>query len=186
MDHRLTRSVILARLADALTLTRVLAAGLLVWLGITRGANALSSAAAVTILAWTSDALDGLAARAAGVPTRLGRLDFAIDSVFYTGIVAYIALAGFVSPVAALAFVLVAATCWVLSRRKAVALIFLRIVDLAGVVLAFRYARWLGWLVTVWLIVLVVVYRRRLIERAPRRAKEVLSMLRRAGRRRSS
>ena len=48
-----------ALIADLLTFSRILAAGILVWLGLTEGASALPAAVLVVVLGWTTDQLDG-------------------------------------------------------------------------------------------------------------------------------
>jgi phosphatidylglycerophosphate synthase len=157
----------LAIVADLLTFYRVIAAGILVWLGASRGARSLSAAALVTILAWISDQLDGWVARRAVSPTRLGRYDFAVDVVFYAGILTYLALAGFVPPWLALTLLALMGGAWLVTRRKAVVILFLRLVDLLCIVIVFNYLPWLGLLVLGWLAASALVYRRRLAQRIP-------------------
>lgn len=74
----------LASVADALTLSRLIAAVLaipLVW-------NERWTAVAVLLaLAWVSDLLDGRLARASGSPTRLGAWDMRADTAVGAGLV---------------------------------------------------------------------------------------------------
>jgi len=158
----------LALLADLLTLSRIGAAGVLVWLGITAGAASLPAAALVTVLGWTTDQLDGWVARLSPARTRLGVYDFPIDVIFYAGIVVYLVLSGFVPVMAAAGFMALSFAAWLASRRKAVAILALRVVDLTCAVVIFRNAAWIGYLLLVWLVLLGWIYRRRLVERVPR------------------
>lgn len=167
-----------ALLADALTMSRVVAAGVLVCLGLGRGRELLSTAVLVTVLAWTSDQLDGWAARRSSVPTRLGRHDFEIDVVFYAGILAYLVAAGFVPVVAAAVFAAISLIAWSCVRRKSIAVLCLRIVDLTGGVVVFTHVPWIGAALVLWLALLAVVYRRRLAQRVPRWLHEVGELVR--------
>ena len=169
----------LAVIADLLTLSRIAAAGILAWLGMTAGATGLGAAALVTVLAWTTDQLDGWMARRSPTPTRLGPYDFPIDVVFYAGIVTYLITAGFVPPAVSLGFVVLAVIAWLVTRRKAVGLLALRIIDLTCAAVIFRHASVIGILLLVWVSVLAVIYRRRLAERVPRWLVELRSAVRR-------
>ena len=60
-----------ALIADLLTLSRILAACVLVWLGLTGGASALPAAVLTVVLGWTTDQLDGWFARRSPTTTRL-------------------------------------------------------------------------------------------------------------------
>lgn len=66
--------------ADVLTGLRLVLVPLIAWIGWTWGqAAGAGKVALLTMLAWTTDVLDGPAARRAARPTRLGRYDWAID-----------------------------------------------------------------------------------------------------------
>ncbi len=168
----------LALLADLLTLSRVAATGILVWLGITRGAAALPFAALVIAAAWTTDQLDGFVARRSSTPTRLGRYDFPIDVTFYAGILAFFVLAGLAPLWPAAIFVAVGIVAWFISRRKAVGVLFLRIVDVTGGIILLRRAPLIGCAILGWLAVVGILYRRRLAERVPRWAAELRDLAR--------
>ena len=169
----------LALLADLLTLSRIGAAGILIWLGISSGASGLGAASLVTVLAWTTDQLDGWVARRSLTPTRLGAWDFPIDAAFYAGIVTYLILAGFVPAVVALGFVVLALIAWAVTRRKAVGVLALRIVDLACAAVVFDHAPRIGLFLLGWTAVLAVIYRRRLAERVPRWVAELQGLVKR-------
>lgn len=157
-----------ALLADLLTLSRVIAAGLLIWLGLVHGASQLPMAVLVTVLAWTTDQLDGWAARRSSKPTRLGPYDFPIDAAFYLGILGYLVAAGFLPAAPALAFLVGASIAWLTTRRKAVGVLCLRLVDLFAAWVIFSQQPLLGVAVVGWLLILAVIYRQRLAERVPR------------------
>ena len=158
----------LALLADLLTLSRIGAAGILIWLGISFGASGLGAASLVTVLAWTTDQLDGWVSGRSVTPTRLGAWDFPIDAAFYAGIVTYLILAGFVPPVAALGFVMLALIAWAVTRRKAVGVLALRIVYPTCAAIIFDHAPRIGLFLLGWTAALAMIYRRRLSERVPR------------------
>lgn len=164
-----------AWLADTLTLSRIVAAGVLIWLGLAYGATALPAAVAVTMLAWTTDQLDGWAARRSAAPTRLGPYDFPIDAIFYLGILGYLVTAGFLPVAIALIFLALAIAAWLSTRRKAVGVLCLRLVDLFGASILFSEQPLLGFIVLGWLLILAVLYRQRLAERVPRWLKEISS-----------
>lgn len=157
----------MAWLADLLTLSRIAAAGVLIWLGRAAGASGLPAAALVTVLGWTTDQLDGWAARRAAAPTRLKDYDFQIDAIFYIGILAYLTLAGFLPFWPVVGFLAVGVVAWLLSRRKAVAILFLRIIDGACGVILLAHEPAIGLVILLWLAVLAFIYRRRLAERVP-------------------
>lgn len=157
-----------ALLADLLTLSRVAAAGILLWLGSTRGASALSLAVLVVVLGWTTDQLDGWFARRSSTPTRLKDCDFQVDVIFYAGILAYVVLAHLLPVWAVAGFVVLACSAWLLTRRKAVVVLCLRIVDVVCGVIIFAYVPVVGLIVVAWLVAIAVIYRRRLAERVPK------------------
>lgn len=166
-----------ALLADSLTLSRIIAAGLLIWLGLNDGAAGLPAALLVTVLAWTTDQLDGWAARRSAKPTRLGQYDFPIDATFYLGILGYLTAAGYLPWLAAVFFLLVAVAAWLSTRRKAVGVLCLRLVDLYAGGIIFWQQPMLGCAVVGWLLILAALYRRRLAERVPRWLNDMRTLL---------
>lgn len=67
-------------LADALTALRCVFVLVILYAGVVKGpTGGLATAALLTILAWVSDVLDGLLARRARRPTRLGWCDLVAD-----------------------------------------------------------------------------------------------------------
>ena len=153
--------------ADLLTLSRLIAAGILVWLGF-QGADTLSTAIVVGVVAWMTDQLDGWAARRAKSPTRMAPFDFLIDSILYAGTLAYLTLAGFLPAVPVLVFSLIAVVAALVFRHKAVDLLSVRLIDLASVVVISGRRPPAALFLIIWLLVSAFVYRRRLAERVPR------------------
>lgn len=164
-----------AFIADALTFSRVFFAGFLIWLG-TRGPDTLPVAIGATVLAWTTDQLDGWAARRATTRTRLAGFDFPIDTTLYLGQLLYLMQAGYLPWEPGLTFVLATAASWGLTRRKAVVVLSLRIFDLVCGAVLFIHTPRIAMAVVGWLAVLAVLYRRRLAERVPRWISELLNL----------
>ena len=104
------------RVADILTLSRVIIAAAIVCLGPILGAVALPWIILLAIVAWTTDTLDGPIARSSRVPTStwIGDHDLLVDSVLATSVLVYMIVAGFVNLYIALAFLLV----WALLFRR--------------------------------------------------------------------
>jgi hypothetical protein len=166
----------LAVLADLLTLSRLVAAGILVWLGIAAlapGTDNLLGAIAVCVAAWSTDQLDGWAARRADRPTRLAGIDFPIDSTLYLAILAYLTMAGYLTWLAAAIYVVLATLSSLIVRRKAFQLVWLRLIDVTCLVVVFTYRPRVAWFLLAWLVVLGLLYRNRLAERVPRWLSEL-------------
>jgi len=157
-----------AVIADLLTLSRVVAAVVLFWLGLTEGASVLPAAVLVTVLGWTTDQFDGWFARRSPTPTRLKDHDFCVDLIFYVGILAYLLLARFLPAWLVVGFLTLGGAAWLLTRKKAVIVLCLRIIDGVCGVIIFMNAPVIGFMLVGWLVVLAVVYRRRLAERVPK------------------
>jgi cardiolipin synthase len=102
-------------LADALTGLRFVLGLYLVWLGWQKGPKAIVPATLTLLVAWATDVLDGPLARRdpRGIQTWIGDHDLEADLVVALGVWAYLAMAGFVSPWLAAAYVLAAvAALW--------------------------------------------------------------------------
>lgn len=67
------------KLADVLTLTRMILVGVILLVGGLRGVAALPTIALLTVACWVTDTLDGKIARQVSGPTRLGRFDVVAD-----------------------------------------------------------------------------------------------------------
>ena len=163
--------------ADALTFSRLIAAGILLWLG-AQGPGRLPIAILVGVLAWTTDQLDGWAARRASTPTRLASADFAIDTTLYACTLGYLTLAGFVPLAPALIFSGVAVAVSLIYRRKAIELLWLRMIDLACLIVIFSRLPVIGYILVIWLALLGVIYRKRILIRVPHWLAELRNLLR--------
>ena len=88
------------RIADLITLSRVLLAFGLAWLGFTVGAASLPLAVWLMIADWTGDYFDGQIARRSKVyyHTWIGDHDLETDMLVSGGLLVYLAAAGFVEP----------------------------------------------------------------------------------------
>ncbi len=166
----------LSNLADLLTMSRVAAALALAWLG-TQGPQTLPAAILIAVVAWTSDQLDGWAARHSPVATRRGRVDFAVDALFYIAVLTYLALTGLVPPLLAAAYAVGSSALILAFQRKAVTVVFLRLVDLITVVIIAQREPRIALLLAGWLAVLTMVYRNRIVERAPRTLAELARLI---------
>jgi len=85
------------QLADAITGTRLLLAGGYLWLGLARGAAGLPVAGWLLLANWTGDSVDGALARRSRpyYHTWLGDHDLEVDMLVATGLLAFLAVAGF-------------------------------------------------------------------------------------------
>jgi cardiolipin synthase len=97
--------------ADLLTALRFGLAWLILWLGISAGADALPAVMTVLILAWITDLLDGPLARRdpSGRRTWIGDRDLETDISVSIGVLAYLTLAHYVAPSIALGYGLICA-----------------------------------------------------------------------------
>jgi phosphatidylglycerophosphate synthase len=166
----------LAVAADLFTFSRLIAAGIMLWLGL-QGPQTLPLAILVAVLAWTTDQLDGWAARRASRPTHLAPFDFAIDTTLYGATLAYLVLAGFVPRAPVVAFVALALVLTAIYRRKAVIVLCVRLIDLLCAVIIFKYVPLIGVLLAAWVAGLAVLYRRRVMERVPRWVAELAHLV---------
>jgi len=97
------------QVADLVTFSRGLSCFLLVYLGISQGAKALSIAAIVMLLAWMSDFLDGPIARRSPIPkeTWIGNHDLEVDMLVSLGLLGYMLASDYVSLPLAGAYLLI-------------------------------------------------------------------------------
>ena len=109
----------LGRAADLLTLARLAVAPTLM---ATLAAGRLAAAAALLAGAWLTDALDGPAARAAELQTRLGRFDLVVDTAVGAGALAGLALAGDVPATLAGTLLAVLGTGFLVLRNPALSM----------------------------------------------------------------
>lgn len=97
-------------LADALTWLRLALGPGLVMLGATRGTASLNVAAGMVLVGWAADASDGALARRdpEGRQTWIGENDLLVDVAFSLGLWLYLAICGWVQPVAAMIYLALA------------------------------------------------------------------------------
>lgn len=144
-------------LADALTLTRGLSGALLVWLGFSSGAPPW--ALATLVFAWTTDILDGAVARRGANPrrSRVGENDLLFDVGVAVGVWGYLTLAGYVPPLVAGSYLVMAGLPTAYFRSKALAEAA-QAVPYAGLVLiGLRDAPLYGMLILAWMGLAVVI-----------------------------
>ncbi len=83
--------------ADFITATRGFLAVVLIWLGLTRGAQALPIVVVLMLLDWTGDFIDGTIAKHSRHPrrTRIGDADLYVDLSVSIGLGIYLLAAGY-------------------------------------------------------------------------------------------
>jgi len=96
-------------LADVLTAMRFCLAGFILWLGVKGGAEVLPAAVVTLILAWLTDVLDGPLARRdpSGRHTWIGDRDLEVDMLVSLAVLAYLTLAGYLTFMAVVGYVVV-------------------------------------------------------------------------------
>ncbi len=70
---------------------------------------------------------------------------------------------------------------WLVTRQKAVGILFLRLIDVAFGIVIFTYLPVAGFVLLGWAALLAVIYRRRLGERVPKWFGELRSLWRKGG-----
>jgi cardiolipin synthase len=114
------RMVSTKTVADLLTALRFGLAWLILWLGMSAGAEALPAAMMVLILAWITDLLDGPLARRdpSGRTTWIGDRDLETDISVSIGVLAYLTLAHYVAPSTAIVYGLLCAALLGIFRSR--------------------------------------------------------------------
>ena len=155
-----------ALIADILTTMRFLLAFVVIFMGWKYGAHALTETVAIVVLGWFTDALDGPFARgAAPIKTKLNRYDFIVDITFNWSILIYITMSGFLPLRLSLIYTIVVVLIVAATQRKAIAVIFMRPIDLAGVAFLLYNAPIVAGFVTLYVVGLVIVRWRRIKSR---------------------
>lgn len=161
-----TRRQAMGILADILTASRLVIAGALVLLGLLAGREAFPTAVILLIAGWTTDSLDGMAARAAP-PTRevswWGEHDYPIDvlMVFCAGV--YLTLAGFIPTRYFIAYVALALVLTLLTRAKSVLMLLETPLVFYPVYLSFQMGGALAWAWVLWGLAFLIIDGRRFI-----------------------
>lgn len=150
------------RLADGLTASRALIAVAMVLLGF-EGKKALPAVVWLTILGWTTDILDGRLARRAKEKksTWLGDHDFQFDMMMVLAILAYLALAGFVSMRLALIYTAIAAVVIAYFRSKSVTELFMFIILIAQMAITYRETPQMAYIYLFWIVAALLLDWRR-------------------------
>lgn len=89
--------VALKVIADLITLSRMLIAIVMIWLGVSYGPDALPWVVWLMIISWTGDSLDGVLARRSGVEVQswIGARDLQFDMTVGAALLLYLGLAGY-------------------------------------------------------------------------------------------
>ena len=169
-------SQIPALLADALTLFRLGAAFVILWLGWRYGAAALPAAILIATAGWISDGIDGSLARRTTHPTRLKNWDYPVDTILTWAILLFLGLADFLPWLIVFAYTAVAAIAVLWLRRKAVLVLFMRGIDIIAVAIALRYALPYALPLLAWLLGLGYVTRRNFRQRLERWKRELAAL----------
>lgn len=101
--------MVLKQVADLITVARGILLLFLPWLAITQGSQSLPWAAVLLTADWTGDVLDGALAKhsKARQQTWVGAHDLEIDIAVSLGVLAYLLIAGYLSILVALVYVLI-------------------------------------------------------------------------------
>jgi hypothetical protein len=151
-------------LADIATALRLGIAAYIVYAGLQQGRESFGAVAAVTLIGWTLDTVDGHLARAASnpEPTWLGRNERYIDTIMIMAGFAYLALIGIVPAWLFVAYLLVAVL--VIMRFRSIALLTVLESPLALLIpltALFLAPLWF-WLFVAWGVVALILDWRRL------------------------
>jgi len=168
-------------LADALTLTRALSGAVLVWLGWALGAAALPWALATLVFAWTTDILDGALARRDPNPrqTWVGEQVLLFDVWVAVGVSGYLAFAGYISPLAAGAYLICAGLVAAYLRSKAFAKVVQAVPYAMLVLIGLLDAPLFGLLALAWIVLAITItWPRFPREQVPEFLAEVRDLLR--------
>lgn len=147
-------------LADLITLSRMLLAFGLAWLGMAQGAPSLPLAAWLMIANWTGDCVDGPIARRSRVyhHTWIGDHDLETDIMVSLGLLAYMVAAGFVGLWPAVAYLLIwAAIFWRWGIPKSLGMLIQAPVYGWFILVAVRDAPSAGWWIVIWIAAAIAV-----------------------------
>jgi phosphatidylglycerophosphate synthase len=95
--------------ADILTASRFVLAWVLLWLGISKGAEGLPTAAVILVIAWITDVLDGPFARKdkSGRQTWIGDHDLETDISVSLGVLTFLVFSGYLAAWLAVSYVII-------------------------------------------------------------------------------
>ncbi|RME85711.1 MAG: hypothetical protein D6775_02120 [Caldilineae bacterium] len=149
-------------LADLLTLVRILFSLVMVWIGWALGAEGLSLAVAVLLLAWFTDLLDGMAARRAPADStsRIGTHDAEADLSVSLGVTGYLSFSDYLPPLIGLALAALITAIW-LGRSHVLAWPFYVIPYVILFWIAWRYEPAAGRMYLGYLAIILFIRRKR-------------------------
>jgi phosphatidylserine synthase len=149
--------------ADILTAVRLLFAAFIVYAGLQYGAEAFEAVAAVFLLGWTLDTLDGHLARADTKRSAswLGSHEREVDAVMVVAGFVYLTLIGVVPAWLSIGYLVLAILLLIRFRSKAVLTLLEAPLVLLMVVTAFVLAPLWGWVYVAWGLGALILDRRR-------------------------
>ncbi len=148
------------QLADLITLSRMLLAFGLGWLGVTHGPASLPLAAWLMIANWTGDCLDGPIARRSKVyyHTWIGDHDLETDIIVSLGLLAYLVAARYVDLWLAVAYLLIwAAIFWRWGIPKSLGMLIQAPIYGWFILVAVRDAPTAGGWIVIWITAAIVI-----------------------------
>lgn len=148
------------QLADFITWSRALLAAIFVWLGFSRGEEALPAVVVLMIANWTGDSVDGVLARRSPVPvhTWIGDHDLEVDMVISCGLLAYMTAAGLVAwQVAGLYMLLWLLLFWWKGIARATGMLFQAPIYGWFIFVVVRDAAPYGLLIVAWIAAAVII-----------------------------
>jgi len=151
-------------LADFFTAVRLVFAAFIVYAGLQYGVQAFGAVAAVFLLGWTLDTLDGHLARAdtSHPPSWIGSHEREVDAVMVVAGFIYLTLIGIVPVWACISYLAVSTVLLVRFRSAAVLTVLEVPLVVLVVVTAFRLEPLWGWLYVAWGLGAMILDRRRL------------------------
>lgn len=148
------------QVADLITYSRGLLCFVLVYLGIVQGAEALSTAAVIMLLAWMGDFLDGPIARRSRVQyqTWIGNHDLEVDMLVSVGLLAYLTASGYVSMLITGLYLLVwVIVFWKWGIQRSPGMLFQTPTYAWFLWVALRDARMYGLILVAWILAVVLI-----------------------------
>jgi hypothetical protein len=151
-------------LADIATGLRLVIAAYIVYAGLNLGPDSFAGVAAVTLVGWTLDTVDGHLARAAtdSQSSWVGKHDRHIDTIMVVAGFLYVTLIGVIPVWVCVAYLMVSALLVLFSRSIAMLTALEAPLVALIPVLAFWLAPLWGWIFVTWSIVAAILDRRRL------------------------
>ena len=146
-------------IADTLTVARVFLALLILWLGMTSGAEALPAAATALIFAWATDLLDGPFARRdpSGRQTWVGEHDLQADMCVGFAVLGYLVFSAFIPPWVGVAYLAIGAALLVYYRSAHMGMLVQALPYATILYVALRHAVLQGAIALAWILLAVIL-----------------------------